>query len=429
MLTREEDVEITALRKRGWSLSAIARHLGISRNTVRVYARGERSPGRRRPATPDPIQPYVEYIGIRLRDDPHVWGSALYDEVRRLGYDQGYVSFVRKLRVLGLRPVCEACASGRKASTIEIEHPAGEEIQWDWLELEETPWGEPAHLLQGSLPYSGRTRGVFAEGEEQGQLVEAIDGVLRRLGGTARRWRFDRMSTVVNIRSGEVLDSFAAVAKFYGVTLAICPSRRAKRKGVVEKAQHFSAQRWWRTAEVESLYQAQTSYDRFCAGTGDDRPRASRTVRELAEEEGLLALPPEPYPALIEVERTVGPTSLVSYRANRYSVLPGLEGGTVAVRHRVGGRSLEIVSRSGLRLAEHVLAPPGAGVVVRLPDHKVALEHAVLAAFTTAQTCRRKVNRPPSPEAKAAAAKLRDLGERPVAIDLDRYAQLAEVAR
>ncbi len=82
MLTQEEDVEITALRKRGWSLSAIARHLGISRNTVKVYARGERSPARRRTA-PDPIQPYVEYIGIRLRDDPHVWGSALNDEVRR----------------------------------------------------------------------------------------------------------------------------------------------------------------------------------------------------------------------------------------------------------------------------------------------------------------------------------------------------------
>jgi hypothetical protein len=45
--------------------------------------------------------------------------------------------------------------------------------------------------------------GVFAESEDQPHLVEAIDveaidGVLRRLGGTARRWRFDRMSTVVS---------------------------------------------------------------------------------------------------------------------------------------------------------------------------------------------------------------------------------------
>jgi hypothetical protein len=25
--------------------------------------------------------------------------------------------------------------------TVEIAHPPGEEIQWDWLELHDTPWG------------------------------------------------------------------------------------------------------------------------------------------------------------------------------------------------------------------------------------------------------------------------------------------------
>jgi hypothetical protein len=30
---------------------------------------------------------------------------------------------------------------------------------------------------------------------------------------------------------------------------AICPARRGNRKGVVEKANHTAAQRWWRTLE------------------------------------------------------------------------------------------------------------------------------------------------------------------------------------
>jgi hypothetical protein len=30
--------------------------------------------------------------------------------------------------------------------TIEIEHPPGEEIQWDWLELPDAPWGGDGHL-------------------------------------------------------------------------------------------------------------------------------------------------------------------------------------------------------------------------------------------------------------------------------------------
>ena len=48
MLTRGEDVEVHALKNRGWSISAIARHLGRDRKTVRSYLAGERVPGRRR---------------------------------------------------------------------------------------------------------------------------------------------------------------------------------------------------------------------------------------------------------------------------------------------------------------------------------------------------------------------------------------------
>jgi IS30 family transposase len=35
MLTQEDDVEIHALARRGWSVSAIARHTGRDRKTVR----------------------------------------------------------------------------------------------------------------------------------------------------------------------------------------------------------------------------------------------------------------------------------------------------------------------------------------------------------------------------------------------------------
>ena len=41
MLAQEEYVEVHALRKRGWSISAIARHLGRDRKTVRAYLSGE----------------------------------------------------------------------------------------------------------------------------------------------------------------------------------------------------------------------------------------------------------------------------------------------------------------------------------------------------------------------------------------------------
>ena len=38
MLTREEDIDAHALRKRGWTISAIARHLDRDRKTVRALS-------------------------------------------------------------------------------------------------------------------------------------------------------------------------------------------------------------------------------------------------------------------------------------------------------------------------------------------------------------------------------------------------------
>lgn len=53
MLTQEDDVDIHALRRRGWSISAIARHVGRDRKTVRAYLNGDRTAGQRAPAGQD----------------------------------------------------------------------------------------------------------------------------------------------------------------------------------------------------------------------------------------------------------------------------------------------------------------------------------------------------------------------------------------
>ena len=56
MLVRELVVEAQTLRGQGWTVSAIARHLGVTRLTVRRYLSGEQTPGfvpvRRRTGSP-----------------------------------------------------------------------------------------------------------------------------------------------------------------------------------------------------------------------------------------------------------------------------------------------------------------------------------------------------------------------------------------
>jgi transposase len=427
MLTHGEDVEADALRKRGWTISAIARHRGRDRKTVRAYINGERIPGVRANSAPDPLK---RYLAARFVDDPHVWASALYDEVTKLGYALSYPSFARQVRAAGLRPHCEACHGVKGRDTIEIDHPPGEEIQWDWFERRNAPWGGTAHVLLGTLPHSGKVRGVLAEKMDQAHLIEAMDEVLRRFGGTPRVWRTDRLATVIVPGTREVQASFAPVAEHYRAVVEPCPPRRGNRKGAVESSVRFVSGRWWRTMGATNPEDAQRSLDAFCATIGDEHDRRGpggerTTVGELADAEPLFALPSAPFPATTEVERIVADNATVALGGNRYSVPPGLAGTTLAVRNRLGTPTIDVVAPSGAVLVTHRLAPAGSGALVRSVEHKEALEAAVLSAFTTARPCDKKANRPPGKEALEEAARLLGpIGREPV-VDLSVYDEVA----
>jgi transposase len=444
MLSVGENVEASALSRRGWSISAIARHLDRDRKTVRSYLAGEREPGVRRPAAPDPLAPFAAYVTARFADDPHLRASALFDEVVPLGYDRSYVSFARQLRLAGLRPHCEACTGVAGRQTVEISHPAGEEIQWDWFERRRAPWAGTAYVLPGTLSHSGRTRGVLAGRMDHAHLVEAMDAVMRRPGGTARKWRTDRMATVIVPGSAEVQASFAPVARHYGAVVVPCPPRRGNRKGAVECGVKFCCGRWWRTMTAVTPEEAQVSLDRFRATTGDARLRppgryadpgqpadgtlrpAWPTVGELADAETLMPLPAVPYPATIEVTRAADDRASVAFRGNRCSVTPGPGGTGLTLRHRLGTGTVEIFTPGGTLMVTHRLAPPGAGSVVRTPAHRAALEAVVLSQFPTARPCDRKASRPPGEAALTERARLMGPEGLEPAVDL---AQLAAVIR
>jgi hypothetical protein len=209
------------------------------------------------------------------------------------------------------------------------------------------------------------------------------------------------MATVCHPATGRVSASFAAVAKHYGVSVAICPPRHGDRKGVVEKANHTAAQRWWRTlGDGVTVEEAQASLERFCAERADGRRRVidetRATVAEHARRERLRPAPAAPFPATLSVQRKVAAQALVSYRGNRYTVPPELAHTTVTVTHRLGSTVIDIATASGIVIARPALAPDGGGVIVRDHAHVTALDHAAMAAFSAAAPHRRKqrIHRP-----------------------------------
>ena len=253
---------------------------------------------------------------------------------------------------------------------------------------------------------------------------------MRRLGGTPRIWRTDRLATVITPGTRDVQPSFAPVAKHYGAVVEPCPPRRGNRKGSVESAVRFTSGRWWQPMTARTPEEAQLSLDGFLAGPGDARERrtAARgrtTVGELADAEPLLALPPLPFPATVIVERVVAADATVAFRGNRYSVPPGLPGVTVSLRHRLSAATIEVHTAAGASSArtgspqparEHSSAPPSTGPRWRRS-----------CCPPSPRPGRASQGQPAArPQALAEAARLLGTEGRDVTVDLPDYADLVE---
>lgn len=436
MLSERSSVDIHALKRQGMTISEIARRTDHDRKTIRAYLNGDREPGVRRRVEPDGFEPFVDYVRARLAEDPHLWAMTLLDELMPLGYSGSYPTLTRQIRDRGLRPACTACAHVTKRPNAVIEHPPGEETQFDWLELPDPPagWGFPhknAYLLVGSLAHSGVWRAVLSPSMDVPHLLAAMTTLLALLGGLTRVWRFDRMATVLNPVTRDLTPMFAGFAKHHGVQPIVCRPRSGNRKGVVEKNNHTAAQRWWRTLpDGLTLEQAQASVDAFARGQ-DDRPRRTErrktTAKAMFAAERLQPLPPVVFPVVIIEERTATRQALIDWRGNRYSVPPELAAARVEVRQRFGADTIDIATASGAVVARHRVAEPGLGVTIRDTGHVTALEAIAMASAPPGRPHRRKERIPPGPVALHAAAVLTGTAApTSTVIDLAAYEQAAK---
>jgi transposase len=436
MLSERSSVDVRALHRQGFTISEIARRTHHDRKTIRAYLNGERTPGQRERAAPDPFDPFVDYVTARLTEDPHLWAATLLDELVPLGYPGSYPTLTRQIRARGLRPACTACAHVTARPNAIIEHPPGEETQFDWLELPNPPahWGLPhknAYLLVGSLAHSGVWRGVLSPSMDVPHLLAAMTTLLALLGGVTRVWRFDRMATVLNPVTRDLVPMFAGFAKHHGVQPVVCRPRSGNRKGVVEKNNHTAAQRWWRTLpDGLTLEQAQASAEAF-ARRQDGRPRRTETGKTTAAAmfaaERLRPLPPVVFPVVVTEERTATRQALIDWRGNRYSVPPELAAAKVLVHQRLGADTIDVATVSGTVVARHRVAQPGLGVTVRDTGHVTALEAIALASAPPGRPHRRKERIPPGQAALRAAQVLTGTGQ-PIStvIDLAAYEQAAK---
>jgi transposase len=432
MLSWEEFVELRNLHERGWSISAIARHLGKDRKTVRRYlADPDARPGVRK-AADRLLDPYAAYIGARLEDNPHLAGTVLDRELGELGFAGSYRTLARHLA--GVRPDCAACQGPEPAESVVMRHRPGA-AQADWSPFFWTPAGSTVEvevqlfaieLCRPQLLYA-----EFFERQSWAHLAAGHVAAFDYFGAVPTEVRYDRTAQVFRPRSIEPAPAFADFAGYYGFKLVPCVAGRSRSKGQIERAFRYVATSFFPTADAATLAELNRILRRWLDEVANIRTSADVPVAPLealaAERPHLLAVRRPPYQLELVIARKVDRYCLVRLDGARYSVEPGHVGAEVKVVTRPGDPWVQI-RRGGRVIGQHARA--GRGQVSFDPAHGAAIQALTLASLGRVGRHRRKRNDARlGPKAAEEAAILRAraaLGDDGTVqpVDLARYDEL-----
>jgi transposase len=241
MLTKETIMEIRILSRRGMSIRSMAKELGISRNTVRKYLRGEALSEvcRRGPGRPRKLAPYEDWLRRRVAGATPIRlpATVLHREIAAMGFD-GTERTVRRF-VASLYPKVE------REPVVRFETSPGHQAQMDWGEYR--LGGQRVYAFVGVLGYSRWLYVEYVDSTRSEVLVACHRRMLGEFGGVPREILYDNMKTVVTQRDAygrsrhRFHDGIWALASECGYRPRLCHPYRPQTKGKVERSIDYIA--------------------------------------------------------------------------------------------------------------------------------------------------------------------------------------------
>ena len=362
VLDESEVRGIFGLRRRGWHLKAIARELGIARNTVRTWVRrgeGAARPGTGRPRVLEKDEEWVRgrYLaGVRN-------GDVLRQELAERGIEVSLRTIERCIK-----PIREEVVALDRAS-VRFETAPGQQMQIDFGEKWVDIGGEraKAFVFVATLGYSRRSFVQVFAGLRQRHWLAGLDAALRHFGGIPQTCLADNAKALVVRWQGDrpiFHAEFEAFCRHWGITPRACRPYRARTKGTVERSVGYSKSNAlgrlsfvsWEALEAHLVWWMREVADVRLHGTTHERP-IDRFPREAA------ALGPiGEHPAYLPVrrfDRRVTGDCRIELDTNRYSVPYGLVGQTVEVQLGAGELTAwyrgEVVARHAVAAGRHVV--------------------------------------------------------------------------
>jgi len=352
----EDWVTIRNLKKRKPDLGtrAIAKMLGLSRNTVKRALKNDESPsyGPRDYINPE-LEPFEDYIKIQFFKKK-LAGSRILNDLRSKGCKVSQSAFYRYLN--HLKPVTQK-------AFMRYETGPGEQAQFDWSQYSVLIDGILVKLYVYCLILGfSRYRIYWASlSQKQSSVFESIEYGLFEIGGVPERLQTDNHSTLVDNASNDNFKwnaRYLKLAEHYGFHPTRSLPGHPWSKGKVENPfsyleNHFILDNQFESFEdfTNQLNQFQEKVNKRVHETTQVEPI---TLFEEQENESLIALPSEKYIGTREEFRKVSSDCLISFGGNRYSVPNVFSGKDVWVRESQG-IYLHVYSQTNKLVTTHKL--------------------------------------------------------------------------
>ena len=354
---------IHELATQGKSIHAIARELGIARNTVRRYLRGKPE-AVARPKRGSKLDPYKGQIHRWINEDHLLNCEVMLPRLQALGYAgsaatlRAYVHTVRP-RNVGRMPV------------MRYETKPGEQMQYDWAEFHYEQDGKERKFygFTAVLGYSRMRFVTFVKRCDTASMLRCMIDAFDYFGGLPKAALTDRMKSVfLDELDGETPrwnPLFADFMATLGVAPRVCKPRKPQTKGKVERTVEVIKYAFWPGVHFMDLDDLNEQAAAWCMRLNQKVHRTTRRVPlDLWVEENLSPLPKDStWERFGAEERRVSSDGFVSFDGVLYGLpsSPPMAGARVLVCKR--GRELRIFYQ-GQMVATHQVRPRSAEIVV-----------------------------------------------------------------
>jgi transposase len=369
--TREELVHaVVMLATKGEPRRAIARALGISRNTVRALLEAHEAgretehvalptPPSRAPR-PSKLDDHKTRVGELLLRFPDITAQRVFELLKDEGFAGGYTAVKRYVRTL--RP-----APRPTPSLVTPTYEPGQMAECDWSPYSVRFTTGATAIVQafGYMLVSSRRKSFSLY--ESSNLFALTDGHVRafaRFEGCAHECKYDSQKPVVLRWEGNqpiYNPGFLAFASHYAFRPVAVRRGKPNDKPRVERSFWEVERSFLNGREFRDLNDMREQLVDWLDRVVDQRRRNKRTALERFEEERehLVSLPRHPYDTARVVYRVASIDGFVSWGGNHYAV--PYEHVTEIVPVRITQRELFVYAADLRCIARHELAPRGAG--------------------------------------------------------------------